>query len=311
MVRGRRWALGASLAVGIALAVIAGSATALSISPSGGAGHASLTLATPKVKDLCSVPDTDAAGLYPASTKLAYLENYSDGDLTLCGSGSDTTIATPPAGFAGMGYDGIAGKKIAGKLDLILVSWAIAGGYYCLGATTAGCASTVGFSLPSTFCAAQPVLGVCHPNGLILSEKLGFTYVDSGNAVMVTCKAYATSCAQDGASNDFAGYEPVGIAQNGSTLYVSDLSCTGVVWSGSVSFMSPLKYMGDSLEGIAVHNATLYVGDTGSCTDAKAHLIDVATGASLPTPLARSDVAVFVDSDLQFDSYSYGGVYSV
>ena len=305
-----RWVLSGGAVAAVIVVVVSGIAAATTIGP-GTLGHSAPgALAKPKVKELCAVPEDNAAGLYPASKTSAYVENYSDGNLSVCGAGTDRTVAAPPSGFAGTGYDGLAGLKISGELDLLLISWAIDSGWYCLGASTAGCASTAGFSLPSTFCAAQPI-GTCHPNGLVLSKSKGFTYVDSGNAEMVTCTADAASCVVDAATNYFSGFEPVGIAQNGSTLYVSDLSCTGWVWSGSASSMSRVKSIGDSLEGITVHDGSLYVGDNGACTDSKGHVVDVSTGAALPTLLKSSDQYIGLDSALQFDSYDTGGVYSV
>jgi len=304
------WTAATFALVGVAVVMASGLVVAESSGPSHASSPFSIALAKPKVTKLCSVPDDEAAGLYPASKSSAYLENYTDGDLSVCGSGVDHTIATPPSGFSGPDFDGMAGLKISGKLDLLLISWGTDSGYYCLGASTSGCASTVGFSLPSSFCSEQPI-GTCHPNGVILSKSKGFTYVDSGNAEMVTCTKDATSCTVDGATNYFSGFEPVGIAQNGSTLYVSDLSCTGWVWSGTDSTMNRVKSIGDSLEGIAVHDGSIYVGDNGACTDSKAHVVDVSTGASLPTTLKSSDEYIGLDSDLQFDSYNTGGVYSV
>lgn len=321
------WATAMTAVVAIAFVLMAGQAAA---APGVSATHASLQKAptaagpsawmggmampsiAPKttVMSLCAMGVYGPGGIYPISKKAAYVENWSTGDIAACGSGIATTIATPPSGYSAEGYYGIAGAKDSGKLDLILLSFEVPGGYYCLGASSSGCASTAAFVLPSTFCSSEPY-GFCNPDGVVLSKNLAFTYVDVVNQQMVSCTAYATSCAVDAASSAFSGYKPVNIAQLGSKLAVSDNSCSGLVWEGSTTSMKVVASIGDSLQGIAFHSKVLYVADDGICTDTAAHIINLKTGASLPTPLTAPDQIVGLDSDLQFGSWDTGEVFSV
>lgn len=319
--------------IAISFALLATPAAAATVSDTGTGTHASLpnvptTLSgldwrggtllsgsteSAKLKTLCSTEIHVPGGVYPISTSEAYLENWSSGNLTVCGGGADTTIATPPAGFSYSGYAGMAGVKVSGKLDLILISWgprpSPAVGWYCLNATPTGCQSTAGFTLPSSFCSSESA-GYCNPDGLVIAKTLAFTYVDVINEQMVSCSAHAVSCSVDGASADFSGFLPSEIVQSRSTLYVSDNSCTGYIWEGSTTSMTVLTHLGDALGGIAFHQKTLYVADWGTCTSSPAHIIDVKTGSSLPTPFTGPEELIGLDSDLQWGSYQAGGVYS-
>jgi len=256
-----------------------------------------------KSKRLCALPPNVPSSVYPASSKQAFVENWTDGGLLVCGGGKNTTIATPPSGFSGPGYFGMGGMNISGKLDLLLISFGVKGGWICVDATTHGCSSNLTFKLPSSFCRGEP-RHTCNPNGVVITNNtLGFAYVDGDNAQLVSCTRLAASCSVDAASSAFSGYEPAYIARDGSEMYVSDLSCTGNIWSGTISSMSVLKTVGDSLGGITYHKA-LYVADDGRCSNNSAHIIDVTTGVSLPTPFAVPGGIGGLDETLQFGAYT-------
>jgi hypothetical protein len=261
-----------------------------------------------KVTRLCTLPAQSAGGIYPISKKEVYVENYSTGSLMTCGSGKSTIIANPPAGFSSFYYYGMSGAKHDGKLDLLLVSEK-GYGWMCLGASTKGCASTSSITPPSSFCSSEPG-GICGMTGVVLFSNLSFMYLDSGAALLVSCTADAASCWIDAASSAFSSQYPVNMAMDGSTLYVSDDTCTGDVWVGNATSLSILKSVGDDLGGIAVHKGQVYVGVAGTCTASAAHILDVTTGKSLPSPFTNDNTIPGVDSDLQFSaSLTPGGVW--
>ncbi len=248
-----------------------------------------------------------AAGVYPITKTEAFVEDWETGNLTLCASGVDSVIQAVPSAVAGLGYYGLSGVMVHGSLDLLILSWGVEAGWYCLGATSSGCASTSYFTLPSTFCSAQPA-GICNPDGVVLAKSLGFTYVDIVNTEMVTCTASAASCTTDAASSAFTGYSPVGITEYKSKFYVSDNSCTGNIWVGTTKSMKVLYTEGNSLEGIAFQKHTLYVGDDAYCGGV-AGILNAKTGVELPTIFTGPVEIIGLDWDLQFTTYSPGAVY--
>lgn len=283
------------------------------LTTSGGATQFAPPFASTKVSTLCSsVPGPGlgySGGVWPAPSGNAYVEDWYNGALVLCGHGSSSTIAAAPPGFSTDDYFGMTGVRTSSGLDLLLLSFASpARGWVCVTASVSGCASQTNFTLPSKFCSSEPA-GVCNPDGVIATPKLGFTYVDAKNKQMVTCTAGARSCTVDAASSAFSGFRPVGIVQNGSTLYVSDASCSGNVWSGSRANMSVLYTVGDKLQGVAFDHGDLYVADTGNCTGAAAHIVDLTTGTSLTSPFTGPNSIPGLDSKLQFSSWAGGAVY--
>ncbi len=294
-------------------------------------------------KTLCSALPSgdDAAGIYAITISEAFVLDWATGNLTLCAAGVDSVIQAVPSAVAGYGYYGIDGTNVSGTLNLLLLSWGVEGGWYCLNATTSGCASTSYFTLPSTFCSAQPAgycnpdgvvlarpptypstfcsaqpAGYCNPDGVVLARpdgyylfgQLAFTYVDIVNKDMVTCTGYATSCMTDKASSAFAGFSPIDIFKEGHKFYVSDNSCTGKVWVGTIYKMKVLYTEGNSLEGIAFHEHTLYVGDDAYCGGV-AGILNAKTGVELPTIFTGPVEIIGLDWDLQFTTYSPGAVY--
>ena len=261
-----------------------------------------------KYGTLCSGPGITPTGVYTSSKSAAYVENWSSGNLTLCQKGVDRTIATVPSAVAGHGYYGMAGVVVKGSLDLVLISWYVQAGWYCLGASSSGCTSTTTFTLPATFCSSQSA-GRCNPDGLVLESNLSFTYADIVNAGLYTCTASASACTLDAASSAFSGYMPVGITQKGSTLYVSDTSCTGNIWSGTTSSMKVAYTLGNSLDGIAFHKKTLYVADDAIC-GGNAEILNAKTAAALSTPITGTTTIAGLDSDLQWSAIGYDAVYT-
>ncbi len=259
--------------------------------------------AMPKIKYLCSVPPGEnPGGVYPIKKYFAFVEEWNDGQLWNCENGYGDYNGYAP--YPSTGYYGLAGVNVSGELDLILISY-YGVGWYLIGDHLPG----TGFTLPSSFCASEPA-GYCNPDGLVVESNLSFTYVDAVNQQMVTCTAYAASCSVDAASSAFAGYQPVNIAQSGSTLAVSDNSCAGVVWEGSTSSMTVVASIGDALQGITFHHKQLYVADDGTCTNTIAHIIDLTTGRSLRTPLTAPDEIIGLDWELQFSAFDANVVYS-
>jgi hypothetical protein len=270
-----------------------GGGSSATLAPLGGAGH--------RVKTLCGGIDFVTGAIYPIFPNRAYVESWSDGNISLCGNGRFAPIAQAPPGFDWPGYFGMAGVKVGGQVDLLLISFLREGGWVCVNVTTDGCASNLTFSLPTSFCGSEPILG-CDPDGVVVTPNLSFTYVDSANAQMVTCAPLATSCAVDAGSSAFAGYVPTDIAQSGSTYYVSDDNCSGLVWSGTTSSMSTYATIGSDLGGIAVRHGNVYVGVSGDCVSSGvAHIEDVTTGVSLRTPYNSTGDIFTLDSKLQFD----------
>ena len=261
-----------------------------------------------KVKTLCSGLTFTAAAVYNESQTRAYVEDWNTGNLTLCGAGRNSTIATAPSGYAGDGYYGMAGLVVSGKLDLILISWGIHAGWYCLGATAKGCAKRSAFTLPPSFCTNQ-TKGFCNPDGIVLESNLAFTYVDVVNADLVSCSPKAHACSNDTASSAFTGQLPVDITQLGSTLYVSDNNCTGYIWKGTTKSMKVLYTEGNALEGISFVNKTLYVADDASC-GGNAGILKAKTGVELPTPITGDAEIVGLDAALQFSVPAAKAVYS-
>jgi hypothetical protein len=252
-----------------------------------------------RVKTLCGL-DFLTGEIYPIFPNRAYVESWSSGNITLCGNGKSAPVAQAPPGFDWNGYFGMAGVKVQGHVDVLLISFLREGGWVCVNATTHGCGSNLTFTLPYSFCGSEPA-GYCDPDGVVVSQNLSFTYVDSANAQMVTCAPLATSCAVDPASSAFAGYGPTDIAQSGSTYYVSDDNCSGLVWSGTTSSMSTYATVGSDLGGIAVRHGNVYVGVSGYClSSGVAHIEDVTTGVSLRTPYNSTGYIFVLDSKLQF-----------
>ena len=320
------WMTGLAVGVTVVALLLSGSIAASAVAAGTSAGalktpggaraswvdHGAAMLPTgkskPAAKILCTMPAGAPGAIYAISKAKAYVLDWGNGTLYVCGGGKATVVATPPSGFASGGYYGLSGAVVNKKLVLLALSFGIRGGYYCLEASVKGCAWTVPVSLPSTFCSSEP-MSVCNPDGVVLETNLSFTYVDVSNVQMVTCTAWASSCSVDAASSAFAGYLPVNIAQSGTTLAVSDNSCSGVVWTGSTTSMTVAKSFGDSLQGLAYQGSVLYAADDAVCTSTAAHLVDVGTGAPLTTPFTAPAAILGISSDLQFASLGSGVVY--
>jgi hypothetical protein len=282
-----------------------GSGFPASLSPLGSAAH--------RVKTLCGGLDFWTGAIYPIFPNRAYVESWNSGNITLCGNGRSSPVAQAPPGFAGEAYAAMAGVKVQGQLDLLLLSWGIQKGWVCMNVTTDGCASNQTFTMPFSFCITEPA-GYCVPDGVAVSQNLSFTYVDSSNRQLVTCSPLMASCTVDPASSAFTDYVPIEIAQSGSTYYVSDDNCSGLVWSGTTSSMSVYATIGSDLGGIAVRHGNVYVGVSGSCVSSGvAHIEDVTTGVSLRTPYNSTGTINALDSKLQFAEFQAtpSTVYSV
>ncbi len=262
--------------------------------------------------ELCSIPSGDlSTGIFASGKKAAFVEDWSTGNLFYCTGDTATLVADAPSGLSSYGYFGMGGVKTSSGVDLLLISWNIKAGWYCMGATSTGCVSQTSFVLPTTFCASEPS-GSCTPDGVVLSKSMAFTYVDVNNAQMVSCKASATACVVDPASSAFSGYLPVGLTFAKGTFYATDESCTGNVWSGTKSSMSSIAQVGDLLEGVAVskHNVgkvpELYIGDTGFCTGNPMKIVDLTDGGTVPTGATGSTEVVGISTALQFTMTDQG-----
>lgn len=315
--RARKAIVGISAAI-LALSFVLGAAQGAVAAPAATTSHASPSpelsrisaqfergafpvqgIAAKSTKTLCSDLSIDASSDWTYSKGYAYVEDWYTGDITLCGKGVDVLVATPPSGYSNDGYYGMAGVVVSGQLDLILLSFDVQGGWYCFDASASGClGGSAGFTFPSSFCSSEPN-GYCNPDGVVVKSNLVFTYVDVVNIELVTCSAYASSCANDPASSAFAGYTPLGITQKGTKLYVTDNSCTGNIWEGTTAKMHVLYTEGNSLEAISFHGKLLYVGDDAIC-GGNAGILNAKTGVELATPLSGAYEINGLDTDLQW-----------
>lgn len=264
------------------------------------------------VTTLCSsLPSGGVVGIYPASNGGAFVEDFSTGDIDLCGGGGPATvIAAPPMGASGQYYLGMGAvmTKTQG-LVFALMNNVMQGFWLCYGASTSGCTSESAFiSLPSTFCKNEAI-GICTPQGTALDKSLNLYYVDNNNAKLVECTASSsyTSCTNLGASSALSGSSPVGLYLKGTTFYIADSSCSGKVWKGTRTSLSLIGSVGDALTGITVSTKNpmkslhVYVTDQGSCKNVAAHVYDVTDKKPLPTPFTSTGTRLgTVDSNLQF-----------
>jgi hypothetical protein len=267
------------------------------------------------VTTLCASIGDAGGAIYPG-TSGAFVEGWSTGNLYFCSGGNSKIVATVPTGAPSLGYFGMGGIKTTTSGLVLALTNTEGGLWICKHATASACGSKSKFiTLAPAFCRTE-VAGYCNPDGTALDKSLNLYYVDSVNVQLVECTAssYYQHCSVLPASASLSG-APEGLFMTGSTFYVSDGSCNGMVWMGTRNTLGFYAHVTESLQGIAVSSNNpsktphVYVTYEGACTNTPSGIFDVTDGKLLPSPFSSSTQIGSVDSRLQFTTFDPGMVY--
>jgi hypothetical protein len=264
---------------------------------------------------LCSSIGDAGGAIYPG-TNGAFVEGWSTGNLYFCSGGNSKFIAKVPTGAPSLGYFGMGGIRTTTSGLVLALTNTNGGLWICKHATASGCGSKGKFiNLDPAFCLAEAI-GFCNPDGTALDKSLNLYYADGANVQLVECTAssHYQTCSVLPSSASLSG-APTGLFMTGTTFYVSDSSCNGMIWKGTRTTLGFYAHVTESLEGIAVssNNPTktphVYVTYQGSCTSTSPGIYDATDGKFLPSSVTPSTQLAALDSKLQFSTFNPGAVY--
>lgn len=246
-----------------------------------------------------------------------FLEDKNNGNLYWCSidntgfAGNLTLIGQAPKGGRGGGYWGMGGYDTGGPIGdgviLVLTSYDKHGMWFCYWATYQTCLNNESafITFPSSYCGTLATKE-CDPYGTALDGNLNVYWVDPKNAVFTECTSASnyTNCFTLTGPSFFGKQKPMGLALINNTspylsptpgwsFYITDTACKGLIWEGNGTTTYPLATiakLNDSIQGIGTttkdvgNMQQLLVGDTGSCSDTPAKVIDLSNSSqTVPT----------------------------